>query len=433
MGFFTKKTVRDINLAGKRVLLRADYNVPHKNGQIVDDYRIRQSLPTIEFILKQKPAALIIISHLGRPKNNRDTNLSLAPVAKRLAHLLSKEVSIAGDCIGEAAKKAAADLPAGGILLFENVRFHSEEEANDKDFAKAIIEAAGAQVFIQDGFGVVHRAHASTEAIAKQLPAVAGLLVEKEVNTILGVIKSPKRPLVAVIGGAKISDKIDVLKYLIDTADCVAVAGALANNFLLAQKIKLGKSLVEPEALDLTNDILHKVEQTSKVRNFNFLIPVDVVVSTAKTGVAPTRLVDIASHTIADIQAYPGLPAPSAYEVAPNEIILDIGPISAAEIAGTIKLAKTIIWNGTCGMAEVKGIAGAQAPFAHGTRVVAEAAVGAGGSRKPYSLAGGGDTVAYIQSQGWLEDFDHISTGGGASLELMAGHKLPGLEVLQDK
>ena len=432
---FNKKTVKDINLEGKRVLMRADYNVPVVNGKIADDYRIEQSVETIKYILSQKGTRLVIISHLGRPISPDDKATSLKPVAEHLGKLLDRKVQFASDCIGEVAKAACSSLGEHEILLLENVRYHPEEEKNDKAFAKAIVEASGAEVFVQDGFGVVHRAHASTEAITHILPSVAGLLLAKEVETIEKVIKDPTKPLVSVVGGAKISDKIEVLNKLIEISDAVAIVGAMANNFLVAEKVRVGKSLVEREVMDTTREILARARQQEKHRNFSFMVPVDVVVSQKIDGTAPTRVVDIFGNNLADIQAYPQRPKISAYTIAPDEIILDIGPMSAATIAGAIKLSNTVIWNGTCGVTETKGIAGAHDPFAHATHTVMEAMIGSSNkhANKPFSLVGGGDTVSYVEQQGLTDDFSHVSTGGGASLELIAGHKLPGVEALEDK
>jgi phosphoglycerate kinase len=432
---FNKKTVKDVNLAGKRVLMRADYNVPLIAGKITGDYRIRQSLPTIKYILEQPGTRLIIISHLGRPKNAQDKSCSLKPVAKLLSELLDRNVHFVGDCIGDEAKKAAKLLSEHEILLLENVRFHPEEEQNSKDFAKAIVEATQADVFVQDGFGVVHRAHATTSAITQLLPSVAGLLLAKEVEAISKVLNDPVRPLVSVVGGAKISDKIEILNKLIDLSDCVAVVGAMANDFLLAEKVKIGNSLVERKLLNTTQEILDKARREERRRNFSFLTPIDVVVSKRADGRAPTRVVDILGSGLADIQAYPKKPLPATYTVAPDEIILDIGPASAAQISGVVKLANTVLWNGTCGVTETKGIAGAEDPFAHGTHTIMEAMIGLSNKHvnKPFTLVGGGDTVSYVEEQGLTEDFSHVSTGGGATLELISGHKLPGVEVLEDK
>jgi 3-phosphoglycerate kinase len=432
---FNKKTVKDINLEGKRLLMRADYNVPIKKGRISDDYRMKQSVRTIDYILSQKGTSLVIISHLGRPKSLEDKQFSLKPVAKHLEDLLGRKVHFAPDCIGDEAKQAAAKLGEHEILLMENLRFHPEEEKNDENFAKALAETAQANVFVQDGFGVVHRAHASTDSITKILPAVSGLLLEEEVSTINKVLKDPARPLVSVVGGAKISDKIEVLDKLIEISDCVAVAGAMANNFLAAQKVKIGKSMVEQEALGTAKEVLERAAREEKKRRFSFLVPVDVVVSKKIDGTVPTRVVDIFGDNLADIEAYPKTPKPEAYTVEPDEMILDIGPASAGRIAGAIKMAAAVIWNGTCGVTETKGIAGAAAPFAHGTHTIVQAMIGATNqhANKPFSFVGGGDTVSYVEEQNLTEDFSFVSTGGGASLELISGHKLPGVEALQDK
>jgi 3-phosphoglycerate kinase len=432
---FTKKTIRDVDLAGKRILMRADYNVPVENGVISDDYRLRQNLPTIQYILQQQGSKLIILSHLGRPKSAEDKQFSLAPVAKRLSELLQREVRFAPDCIGDEVKKISDELPAGGVLLLENVRFHPEEEKNDENFAHSIVESTGGEIFVQDGFGVVHRAHATTDAIAKMLMGVAGLLLEKEVDTITEAMHNPTRPLTVVVGGAKISDKIDFLNNLLDKADALAVAGAMANTFLLAEGFKVGASMAELDVLDTAKEILERAREAEKTRGFNFFVPVDAVVSTSKEGDQPTRIVDLASHSLSDIEAYPKKPEPKSYEIAENEMILDIGPMSASTIAGAVKMSKTVIWNGTCGVAEVKGIAGASDPFAHATQIVVDAMVGASNNHqnKPYTLVGGGDTDSYVDKEGLREDFNHVSTGGGASLELMSGKVLPGVNVLWDK
>src|SRR3989344_1667103 len=399
-------TVKDIKLAGKRVLLRTDYNVPIADGKVTDDYRIQRSLPTIKYILEQKPAALIIVSHLGRPEGKSNPDFSLLPVVKKLSQILDRPVGFGLDCIGE--------------------------QANDPAFAKEIVEATAADIFVQDGFGVVHRAHASTSAITKLLPSVAGLLLENEVQVIQRAMKEPQRPFVAVIGGAKISDKIEVLNKFIDVTDAVAIGGALANNFLLAEGLKVGKSLVEKDLLHETEAILRKARAEERRRDFNFFIPLDAVVAKSIDGRLSTRLVDLTSHSLADIEAYPKKPSYDSHTVAADELILDIGPISAAAIAGAVKLAKTVIWGGTLGITETKGIAGARAPFAHGTSMVVEAMIGASNSHKnkPYTIVGGGDTVAYVEAEGLTSDFNHVSTGGSASLELMAGKPLPGIEAL---
>lgn len=433
---FTKKTIHDIEVGGKKVLLRADYNVPVKNGQVTSDYRIKQSLPTIKALLDKGVRSLVIISHLGRPDPQNKKDFSLKPVADKLAELLGRDVVFIPDCHGDKTRSAVSELPEGGIALLENLRFYKEEETNNEEHARKILADSGAEVFVQDGFGVVHRAHASTDAIARQgLPAVAGLLLEKEVETINKAMEDPEKPLIAVVGGAKISDKIEILKRLIETADCVAVAGAMANNFLLAEGYEVGKSLIEDDALDSAREIMERARQVEKERRFNFLVPVDVVVSADKDGHSPTRIVDLASNTVADIQAYPKIPEKNSHEVGEKEIILDIGPLSASTIAGAVSMSRTVLWNGTCGVTEAKGINGAHAPFTHGTKTIVQAMIGSSQSHanRPYCVVGGGDTVAYVESEGLTDEFSHVSTGGGASLELMAGKKLPGVEVLWNK
>lgn len=432
---FKKKTVKDVDLKGKRVLVRADYNVPVDDGKISDDYRIKQSVQTIKYIWEQYQSSIIIVSHLGRPDGKPSPELSLKPVAKRLSELLDKKVEFVESTIGEEAKQACERLQPGQILLLENLRFDVREEKNDKHFAKELVEVTQAEVFVQDGFGVVHRAHASTDAITKMLPSVSGLLLEKEVTTIELVLDKPIRPLISVVGGAKISDKIEVLNKLIKLSDCVAVVGAMANNFLLAEGVKIGKSKAEKEALAVTKEILEQARKEERKRNFSFLVPVDVVVSKKIDGTGNTRVVDVLGGNISDIEAYPKIPRPSAYTVEKDELILDIGPASAAQIAGTIKLAGTVIWNGPCGITEVKGIAGAHDPFAHGTHTVVEAMIGSTNkhANKPFTLVGGGDTVSFVEGERLTNDFSFVSTGGGATLELISGHKLPGVEALEDK
>ena len=429
---FTKKTVHDIDVHGKTVLMRADFNVPMENGKIADDYRIQQALPTIKFLL-ERDVKLVLCSHLGRPSGLDDSSCSLWPVAIRLQELLGKDtVSFVKDCIGSEVKRAASALQPKQVLLLENLRFHPEEEQNDEAFAKKLVDDSGAEVFVQDGFGVVHRAHASTDAVARLIPAVAGLLLEKEVDTITNVMEQPERPLMAVVGGAKISDKIEVLHRFIDIADIVAVGGAMANTFLLADGHDVAKSLVEPDDIDIAKDILAKARDKMRQGGFVFYLPQDGVVASKIDKAAPTRIVDWSAHAIAAIENYPKRPPHAAAQINDNEMILDIGPFSASFIAGCMQLAKTVVWNGTMGVAETAGLQGPVGPYAHGTRIVMDAMLGQMG-HKPFSLVGGGDTVSFVESQGLTDHFGHVSTGGGASLELMAGRKLPGVEVLQDK
>jgi 3-phosphoglycerate kinase len=427
---FTKKTIRDIDLEGKRVLLRADYNVPiDDRGNVTSDYRITQSVPTVKALL-EKNVRLVICSHLGRPEGKRDTKDSLKPVAKRLSELLGCDVQFVDDCIGPDVEKAVSALQPGQVLLLENLRFHPEEEQNDDGFASQL--AKWGDVFVQDGFGVVHRAHASTDAITRHLPSVSGLLLEKEVNIITNVMTSPDRPLAAVVGGAKIADKIEIFQKLIELADFVAVGGAMANTFLVAKGHKLGKSKYDKDELDLARDIMAKAEAKSHAGRFTFYLPQDGVVAKSLDKGAPTRLVDWDADLIADVQNYPKAPAPETQQVADDEMILDVGPFSAAFIAGGVQLAHTVIWNGTLGVTEVPAITGPVGPFSHGTEVLIEALTGEFGSR-PFSLVGGGDTSGYIEARKLTGAFNHVSTGGGASLELMAGRQLPGVEALQNK
>lgn len=428
---FSKLTIRDIDIKGKRVLLRADYNVPVRaDNTIADDFRLQQSVPTIKYLLKQK-CSLVIISHMGRPKDKRDIHYSLKPVAERLASLLGQKVAFAEDCIGPVAQKAAEQLKPGQVLLLQNLRYHSEEAQNDPKFAEAL--SGLGEVFVQDGFAVVHRAHASTEGVTHYLPSVAGLLLEKEVTTLDKAVENPERPLMAIIGGAKISDKIEVLEQFIDIADFVAVGGAMANTFLLAQGVETGKSITEPDDVPLAKKIMEQARKKAKKQPFIFYLPQDGVVATSLDKSAHTRIVDWQAHVIADIESYPKRPPRDASKVKADELILDLGPFSGAFIAGSMQLVKTVIWNGTMGVTETPSVPGLGpvGPFAHGTELLIEAMLGEYGNR-PFTIVGGGDTVAYVENRGLADSFDHVSTGGGAGLELMSGKKLPGVEALRD-
>ncbi|HET8991644.1 MAG TPA: phosphoglycerate kinase [Candidatus Saccharimonadales bacterium] len=426
---FTKKTIRDIDLSGKTVLLRADYNVPLDGNKITDNYRIKQSLPTLDYLLEHG-AKVVICSHLGRPDGVPSPKYSLSPVASELSKLIHRPVEFADDCIGEEVKNKVKELKAGEILLLENVRFHPEEEKNDPEFSKQLSE--GMEVFVQDGFGVVHRAHASTEGVTHYLPSVAGLLLEKEVDIITDAMENPKRPLTAIIGGAKVADKIEILKRFIYIADFVAIGGALANPFLKARGIDIKDSLYDPTELQIAKEILESANKESAKRPFVFFIPHDAVVAKEIDKTTTTRLVDFASNSFADIVNYPKPVPKSEVSLEEGEKILDIGPFSASFIAGAINVSETVIWNGTMGVTETHSLRGPMGPFAHGTEVVIEAITGDYG-HKPYSVVGGGDTVGYIESRDLVDSFNHVSTGGGASLELMSGHKLPGVEALEDK
>ena len=430
---FAKKTIFQVDAADKTVLVRTDFNVPVNDlGVITDDYRIRKALPTIEH-LRGVGAKVVLISHLGRPSSKHDVSCSLAPAARRLSDLLHTEVQFVDDCIGASAKKAIKAMQPGDVLLLENVRYYPEEEANDTKFAKKL--ADGCDMFVQDGFGVVHRAHASTDAITHHLPSVAGLLLAKEVDTLTAATLQPDRPLAIIIGGAKISDKIELLNIFIDKADYIAVVGAMANTFLLANGVAVGSSLVEKDALTMAKDVLALAHAKMQKTRFTFYLPQDVVVATGKDNTLSTHVVDVSHHTWADIAAYPKKPAKASYTVADNELILDIGPMSASTIKGAISQAHTVIWNGTAGVTEIIGLHGAAAPYSHGTRIITEALIGehAGDKNIPFTIVGGGDTVGYVESiSGLREQLGHVSTGGGASLELLSGQTLPGVEALQD-
>jgi phosphoglycerate kinase len=428
----TKKTIRDItNLQNKTVLVRVDFNVPiNENGIIADDYRIRQALPTIEH-LRGMGAKVVLISHMGRPTGPADAKYSLKPAAICLQGLLHLPVNFVDDCIGSKPKLAVKNMQPGDIILLENLRFYKAEEQNDKSFAKKL--ASLADVFVQDGFGVVHREHASTVAITQFLPSYAGVLLEKEVNTITAAMESPERPLAVIIGGAKISDKIDILKIFVEKADFVAVVGAMANTFLLAEGFSIGKSLAEKDAVGTAKQILKMAHEKTQKQRFTFYLPHDVVVAKSKDCISPTRVVDLATHTWADINTYPRQPKKQAYTVMEDDYILDIGPMTASLISGALRLAGTAIWNGTAGVTEVKGFHGAADPFSHGTKIITEGLTGerAGEKNHPFTVVGGGDTVGYVESAGSLRQrLGHVSTGGGASLNLMAGKKLPGIEAL---
>ncbi len=426
---FAKKTIEDIDLAGKTVLLRADYNVPLEGDKIADDYRIKQSLQTIDYLLS-KNVKLIICSHLGRPDGKKNLAYSLFPVAKRLKELLKKEVEFVPDCIGDEVKKAVSKLDFGQVLLLENLRFYAQEEQNSEEFAQQL--ASLAEVFVQDGFGVVHRAHASTDAITHFLPSVAGLLLKKEVDTITDVMSRPNRPLMAVIGGAKIADKIDLIHKFIELADQVVIGGAMANTFLMSQGFDVGSSLYDRSELPIARDIIRKAASQAKIRSFSFILPFDVVVSKKIDSAMPVRIVDLLAHSLAEIESYPKRPNRASGRVEKEELILDIGPFSGAFIAGNMQSANTVVWNGTLGVTETKSLLTGIGPYSHGTNLLVRSIAGEFGHR-PFSLVGGGDTVSYLSENNLMNLFNHVSTGGGASLELMAGRKLPGVEALENK
>lgn len=430
---FHKKTVRDIDVRGRTVLLHGEFDAPlSADGKTVtSDFRIASSLRTIEYLRKQG-CKIIMISKLGRPGGKRVESLSLAPVAKRLSQLAKVPVTLATDCVGPDVKAAVKKLDTHHLLMLENLRFHPEEEANDFDFAKQIVEDTGAELFVQDCFALAHRREVGTDAIAEVLPSVAGLHLEDEYLTITEVMRQPTRPMTAIVGGAKIADKIDVLKTFIKIADFVAVGGAMANTFLKADGIAIGDSKYDKDELPLAREILAMAREKAKKQYFIFYLPQDGVVAHKVDNKAPTRIVDWSTHAIAEIESYPKRPSHIASEVAEHEMILDIGPFSASFIAGALQLSNTVVWNGTMGVTETPSLLGPIGPYAQGTEIIIEAASGQMGHR-PFSLVGGGDTVGYIEQRGLTDMFNHVSAGGGASLELMAGRKLPGIEALQDK
>lgn len=429
---FNKKTIYDFDIDGKKILLRADYNVPlTSDGDIDSNFRIAQSIPTIQVLL-ERGCRVVICSHLGRPDGPEDTKFSLKPVAKELEKLLEHKVTFVNECIGDDVKQATDAMQPGDIVLLENLRFHAEEEKNDEQFAQALVSSTGAEVFVQDGFGVVHRAHASTDAVARLIPAVSGLLLAKEVDTITNAIQNPTRPLMAVIGGAKIQDKIDIIYKFLDIADVVIIGGAMANTFLKAQGVEVGASLYDEGELDTAHGIIDKVREICAHRKLIFYLPQDGVVATDIDKAAHTRIVDWDAHVFATIEAYPKRPSSTSAKVKKNEKILDIGPYSAAFISGAMQLCGTVVWNGTMGVSEIPALSGSIGPFAHGTEAVIDSMVGKYGNR-PFTLLGGGDTSAYIEMRKMNDMFSHVSTGGGASLELMSGKDLPGVAVLWNK
>lgn len=391
-----KKTVRDLDVAGKKVLVRVDFNVPlNDKGEITDDTRITASLPTIQYLLEQK-AAVILMAHLGRPKGQVKPELSLAPVAKHLGKLLGKKILFAPDCVGEAAQSAASKLKPGHILLLENLRFHKEEEKNDMEFAEKL--ASLADLYVNDGFGVSHRAHASVEGVTHFLPAAAGFLLEKEIQYVGKAVTNPLHPFVAIIGGAKVSDKIGVISNLLDKVDTLLIGGGMANTFLAAQGYKMGKSLVEEDKLDLAKELLAK----AKKNKVNMLLPTDLVMAAA---FAPD-----AEHVTEKVknlnQAY---------------MALDIGAETSKAYAEALADAKMIVWNGPMGVFEMDA-------FCKGTEAVAKAVA----KSRATSIVGGGDSVAAIEKLGLAKRITHISTGGGASLEYLEGKVLPGVAALDD-
>ncbi len=396
MNVLNKKTVKDIDVKGKKVLVRCDFNVKMENGVITSDKRIVASLPTIQYLL-DNGAKLILCSHLGRPKGEFNPEFSLAPVAARLSELLGRPVKMAKDVVGESAQSLAADLKEGEVLLLENVRFHAEETKNDPEFAKKL--ASLAEIYVNDAFGSAHRAHASTTGVADYLPAVCGFLIQKELEYIGGALESPKRPLVAILGGAKVSDKIGVITNLMEKVDTLIVGGGMAYTFFAALGHTVGTSLLEADKIDLAKEMMEKAE----AKGVKFLIPIDNIVGKEYKEDTEYMIVD-------------------SDDIPEGWMGLDIGPKSTKLFADAVKDAGTVIWNGPMGVSEWEHFAG-------GTIGVATAIA----ESNAISIIGGGDSAAAIQKLGFADKMSHISTGGGASLEFLEGKELPGVAALNDK
>lgn len=397
MSMKNKMTVSDLDVEGKRVIVRVDFNVPlDAEGNITDDKRIQGALPTIRHIV-DNGGKLILVSHLGRPKAGFDAKFSMKPTVKHLSKLLGKEVILAADVIGEDAKAKAAVLKEGEILMLENVRFHKEETKNDPAFAKEL--ASMADIYINDAFGTAHRAHASTAGLADYLPSACGYLIKKELDFMGKALDNPERPFIAILGGAKVSDKISVIENLLDKVDTLIIGGGMAYTFIKAQGYGVGTSICELDKLDLANNLLAK----AKEKGVNLLLPVDNILG--KEFTADTDSMTVGSHSIPD-----------------DWMGLDIGPKSIELFADAIKDAKTVVWNGPMGVFEMER-------FAVGTKKVAEALANSGA----ISIVGGGDSAAAVEQLGFADKITHISTGGGASLEFLEGKELPGIAVLNEK
>ncbi|MBS4205101.1 phosphoglycerate kinase [Lederbergia citrea] len=392
-----KQSIKDVDVKGKRVFCRVDFNVPMSEGKVTDDTRIRAALPTIQY-LSEQGAVVILASHLGRPKGEVKEELRLTPVAKRLGELLGKDVKKADEAFGDTVKDQVSSLQDGDIILLENVRFYPGEEKNDPDLAKAFAELA--DLYVNDAFGAAHRAHASTEGIAKYLPSVAGFLMEKELEVLGKALSNPERPFTAIIGGAKVKDKIGVIEHLLDKVDNLIIGGGLAYTFIKSQGHEVGKSLLEEDKIELAQSFIEK----AKEKGVKFYMPVDVTIADDFSENANTKTV-------------------SVEEIPADWEALDIGPKTREIYKSVIQDSKLVIWNGPMGVFELK-------PFAHGTKAVADALAEA---KDTYSVIGGGDSAAAVEQFGLADQMSHISTGGGASLEFMEGKTLPGVAALDDK
>ncbi len=389
------QTVKDLDLTEKRVLIRVDFNVPLKDGVVTDDTRIQKALDTITYILAQKGTSLVVMSHFGRPKGKKSSEFSMAPIAKKFSELLGREVKLASDVIGEGVKKEVEALQAGEVLLLENVRFYAEEEKNDAEFAKTL--ASYGDVYVNDAFGTAHRAHASTEGVAHYLPSAAGFLIEKEVKFFAPLLSNPEKPFVAIIGGSKVSSKITVLESLVNTCDTIVIAGGMAYTFLKVQGHTIGKSLLEEDYLTVAESFLKKAEE----KGVKVILPLDHV--------GAENFDENASPVAVD-----------SVDIPDTLIGMDVGEKTLAEVETELKKAKSIVWNGPMGVFEF-------ASFANGTKKVAQMVAECEGT----TVVGGGDSVAAVNTFGFADRIDHVSTGGGASLEFLEGKELPGIKALE--
>lgn len=393
----SKATIKDVDVRGRRVLVRVDFNVPmNAEREITDDTRIKAALPTIQYLIDHS-AKVILASHLGRPKGKPADEFRMDPVAKRLGELLGKPVRKLDECVGDAVKAEVRAMKDGGVVLLENLRFHPEEEANDEGFAKALADLA--DLYVNDAFGTAHRAHASTAGVARFLPAVAGFLMQKEIEVMGKALSSPERPFVAILGGAKVRDKVGVVQNLLDKVDTLMIGGGMAYTFLKARGLEIGQSILEEDKIGLARDLMER----AGAKGVKFMLPSDVVVADKFAEDAKTRIVPV-NEIPADWQA------------------LDIGPDTVGRFSQVIAEAKTVVWNGPMGVFEMK-------LFAEGTREIAKALA----ASRAVTIVGGGDSVAALEEMGLADKMTHVSTGGGASLEFLEGKELPGVAVLKDK